>query len=331
MIDKDILFEDLMSRYISDSISDEDKTTLFSLVEESELYRKEYNKMVKLYALLQVSDFEAQKDLRYASLKKRLWTSAKNKDKRRWLIYTRKAVAVVLLFITVSLGSIAIYEELNNSGDSLYSETVVPLGSQTEITLPDGSTVVLNSGSILKYPLSYGRKERSVYLEGEGYFEVSENKEKTFKVHTKDMKIEVTGTVFNIRSYPEAQSAEISLINGGVDVSTDNKYIRLSPNEKAIYNRETGLLHSESTESYKSAMWTTGRLSFVNTSFTEILKDIERKYNVKIRIESDKVAKEYFSGCIDLKMSLREVFNFIDVDKKYQFEISGSTILLKDR
>ena len=63
----------------------------------------------------------------------------------------------------------------------------------------------------------------------------------------------------------------------------------------------------------------------------DILKDIERKYNVKIWVESDKVANEYFTGSINLTMSLQEVFNFIDVDKKYRFEQSGSVIMLKDR
>ena len=69
----------------------------------------------------------------------------------------------------------------------------------------------------------------------------------------------------------------------------------------------------------------------MNASFLDILKDIERKYNVKIRVESDKVANEYFTGSINLTMSLQEVFNFIDVDKKYRFEQSGSVIMLKDR
>ena len=69
----------------------------------------------------------------------------------------------------------------------------------------------------------------------------------------------------------------------------------------------------------------------MNTSFAEILKDIERKYNVKIHVESDKVEKEYFSGSINLEMSLQEVFNFIDVDKKYRFEVSGGVISVKDR
>lgn len=154
---------------------------------------------------------------------------------------------------------------------------------------------------------------------------------KVFQVYAGGMQVKVTGTVFNIRSYSEDHSTEISLINGGVDVFANNKFVHLKPDEKAVYDRNTGNLYSEATDSYKSSLWTTGRLSFVHTSLVEILKEIERKYNVKIHVGSTKVEKEYFSGSIDLGMSLQEVFHFIDVDKKYYFEISGNIILMGDR
>lgn len=331
MQDNDILFDSLMNEYISGSITDVGKATLFALLEESDLYRKQYDEMAKLYALLHIPMLEGRKETEYMRLKERLHLTSASLPRRRWLIYARNVAAVFLLLVSVSVGSIFTYNELDRSGEQLFNEMTVPFGSQTKVLLPDGSTVVLNSGSVLKYPLSYGKKERNVYLVGEGYFEVAKDKERVFQVYAGDMKIKVTGTVFNVRSYPEDHLTEISLIKGGVDVYANNKYLSLKPDERAIYNRETEQLFSETTESYKSALWTTGRLSFVNTSFIEILKDIERKYNVKIHVQSSKAEKEYFSGSINLDMSLQEVFNFIDVDKKYRFEVSGSTILLKDR
>lgn len=331
MQDNDILFDSLMNEYISGSITDEGKATLFALLEESDLYRKQYDEMAKLYALLHIPMLEGRKETEYMRLKERLHLTSASLPRRRWLIYARNVAAVFLLLVSVSVGSIFTYNELDRSGEQLFNEMTVPFGSQTKVLLPDGSTAVLNSGSVLKYPLSYGKKERNVYLVGEGYFEVAKDKERVFQVYAGDMKIKVTGTVFNVRSYPEDHLTEISLIKGGVDVYANNKYLSLKPDERAIYNRETEQLFSETTESYKSALWTTGRLSFVNTSFIEILKDIERKYNVKIHVQSSKAEKEYFSGSINLDMSLQEVFNFIDVDKKYRFEVSGSTILLKDR
>ena len=331
MQDKDILFENLMNEYISGSILDENKVILFSLLEESDLYKKQYDDMVKLYALLYIPTFESQKEIRYAYLKKRLHLATGVTVWRRLFIYTRNIAAVLLLMVTVSIGSIFTYNELDESGEQLYNETTVPFGSQTKILLPDGSVVILNSGSVLKYPLSYGKRERNVYLEGEGYFEVAKDAKKVFQVCTGGMQVKVTGTVFNIRSYSEDHSTEISLINGGVDVFANNKYVCLKPDEKAVYDRNTGNLYSEVTDSYKSSLWTTGRLSFVHTSLVKILKEIERRYNVKIHVESTKVEQEYFSGSIDLKMSLQEVFHFIDMDKKYYFEIRENIILLKDR
>lgn len=330
MQNKDLLFENLMNEYISGSITDEGKVVLFALVEESDLYKKQFSERVKLYALLHIPFFETQKETKYTHLKERLQTPD-SLLRRRWFMYARNIAAVLLLMVTVSVGSIFTYNELDQSGEQLFNEMTVPFGSQTKVLLPDGSIAVLNSGSVLKYPLSYGKKERNVYLVGEGYFEVAKDKEKIFQVYAGDMKIKVTGTVFNVRSYPNDLSTEVSLINGGVDVFANNKHLRLKPDEKAIYNHETGRLYSEDTKSYKSALWTTGRLSFVDVSFIELLKDIERKYNVKIHLKSSKAEKEYFSGSINLDMSLQEVFNFIDVDKKYRFESSGSVITLKDR
>ena len=162
MQDKDILFEELMSNYISGSITDKEKVSLFALVEESDLYRERYNEMVKLYALLHVPAFESQKETQYTHLKERLHITSGATLRRRWFIYVRNVAAVLLLMVSVSIGSIFTYNELDESGEQLYNEMTVPLGSQTKVVLPDGSTVVLNSGSVVKYPLSYGKKERNV-------------------------------------------------------------------------------------------------------------------------------------------------------------------------
>ena len=89
MQDKDILFENLMNEYIVGSITDENKGILFSLVEKSELYRKQYDEMVKLYALLHVPAFEAQKDSKYTNLKERLHVSSGMTVGRKWVIYAR--------------------------------------------------------------------------------------------------------------------------------------------------------------------------------------------------------------------------------------------------
>lgn len=207
MQDNDILFDSLMNEYISGSITDEGKATLFALVEESDLYRKQYDEIVKLYVLLHVPMLEGRKETEYMRLKERLHLTSASLPKRRWLIYARNVAAVFLLLVSVSVGSIFTYNELDRSGEQLFNEMTVPFGSQTKVLLPDSSTAVLNSGSVLKYPLSYGKKERNVYLVGEGYFEVAKDKEKVFQVYAGDMK--VNGTKFNLRHYQDDHLPEV--------------------------------------------------------------------------------------------------------------------------
>ena len=333
MQEKDTLFENWMDEYLSGSISDKDKASLFSLIQESERYTKEYNDRIKLYALLHVPAFEAQKEQKVISLKNKLEARSAHTGKTiNWTFYIRSAAAVVLLMVIASWGTVTFYRHQILANDSArYYETVVPLGSQTKLILPDGSVAILNSGSILKYTLSFGKKERNVHLKGEGYFEVVKDPSKVFRVEVEDLKIEVTGTKFNVRSYLENHSVEVDLIEGGVDLITPDKHLSLLPDEKAIYNQTSGELDKVSVDAYKAALWTTGKLSFVNTSFAHILKDIERKYNVKIHIESELVQNEFFSGTINLNMPLENVFNFIDVDNKYVFERSGDVVILKNR
>lgn len=331
MDDKDKRFEDLMEGYMAGTISDADRSTLFSLIRSSDTYETRYKSVARLYALSHVPLFEAREKEAYANLSRKLGFGATPQVRMGGLAIFRYVAAAVLLLATVSAGSIYMYKHLSVNKLMAYQETEVPLGSQAKIMLPDSSVVILNSGSVLKYPLSFGAKERSVYLAGEGYFEITKDQAKPFYVQAGEIKVKVLGTTFNVHSYLEDHTVEVDLIKGGVEVIATNENIFLSPDEKAIYDRLSGKLQKKTVEASKSALWTTGKLSFVNASFLDILKEIERRFNVKIQVNSTYAKEEFFSGSINLSMSLQEIFNFIDVDKKYQFEERAGVILLFDR
>src|SRR5690606_24289275 len=114
----------------------------------------------------------------------------------------------------------------------------VPYGKRFNLILSDGTMVYLNSGTSIKYPVKFPNKgNRQVYLSGEAFFEVTENKEKPFIVATDDgMKVKVLGTSFNVKSYPEDGNIETTLIKGKVRNMEQNlsKEVDLSPSEKAI-------------------------------------------------------------------------------------------------
>lgn len=332
ILEKTTQLDDLITEFITDSISDERKDLLFSLVRQHPECRKQFDEAVKLKGLIHVQSFENQKYLQYANLKSRLHFVQKAGRSRRWLSVFKYVAAAIALIIFVSLGSVLTYKKVSEPKAMAMNETTVPYGSSVKIQLPDGTSVVLNSGSIIKYPQAFGKKERNVYLVGEGYFEVAKDESKPFQVFAGDMKVKVTGTKFNLRHYMNDDITEVDLMEGSVDVSVGERLINLSPNEKAVYNRKDRSFFKEGSQARKASAWTENRLSFVNNSLIEILKAIERKYNVTIRVESPKASLEYFSGSIDMGMTLDEVFDFIDVDDKYTFEPHGKNVyILKDK
>ena len=97
------------------------------------------------------------------------------------------------------------------------------------------------------------------------------------------------------------------------------------------YNKESETIKIDKVDALRSAQWTVGRLIFVNASLIDIIKDIERKYNVRIVIQSKFMQDEIFSGSISTKLSIDEVLDYIDVDDKYDWKRSGDTITITDK
>ena len=169
---------------------------------------------------------------------------------------------------------------------------------------------------------------------GEGYFEVQKNPEKPFIVHADDINVKVLGTVFNVRSYPEDSEIEVSLIKGRVNVfsaSETRDNVILAPDEQLTYDKRSGKMKHHHVDALQTSQWTTGRLSFVNASVPEIMKAIERKYDVRIVIHSKYLDKEVFSGSISPKLTVEEILDYMDVDNKYSWSRSGNVITITDK
>ncbi len=347
MQDKDQLFEVLLKKYFAKEISCNDRELLFSMIMESVHYKELYEATAKLKTYQHVTSMESRKGEKYNELIKRIDTEPKSK--KLWFVLGRVA-AVVVLVISTSIGSVYLYKtyiDKTGTDEIAMLETSTPLGGESKILLPDGSVAWLNAKSELKYSISFGKNDRKLYLSGEAYFEVSKNKELPFIVSTEDMEVTATGTVFNVRAYLEDDQTEVQLIEGGVDVLAAKQVYHLKPNEKVVYVKTTQkamkLGEKEvydkiakkvvegQNETHDPTQWTQGKLSFDRASLSEIIKDIERKFNVTIRIESEQLKSEYFMGTINMDLSLDDVLRFIDVDKKYEIERQGDTIVIRDK
>lgn len=332
MLDKTRQFRELMMRYLSGNISDSDERFFLDILHSDPKYKIIYTEMAKTMAISQYHILESKKTANYKYLLRLISNGLLLNRQPNPLQYFLRIAAIVLFVLSTSISTYYIYTGYNSKENILSYQTVVPFGSQTKIILPDGTIACLNSGSTLKYNNSYGNKNRTVYLTGEGYFDVHKNPKKPFLVYANDIQIKVLGTVFNVQSYINDQTVEVNLLKGKVDITLNSSgksgNLTLKPNEKMIYNKKTNTIYSYKTDASKSVQWTIGKLCFSDASFFEIAKQLERRYDVKILIESDKVKNERFSGTLDTKEPLEKVLNHIDVDKKFLKTYNGKTVLI---
>ena len=227
--------------------------------------------------------------------------------------------AVVAIIIAV--GCISYWQGEVNVKDTFADISVeAPLGSKTKLYLPDGTLVWLNAGSRMTYSQGFGVDNRKVELEGEGYFEVKRNEKIPFFVKTKDLQLQVLGTKFNFRDYPEDHEVVVSLLEGKVGLNNllrEEKEAVLSPDERAVLNKANGLLTVESVTASNASQWTDGYLFFDEELLPDIAKELERSYNVKIHIANDSLKTfRFYGNFVRREQNIQEVLEALASTEK---------------
>lgn len=264
------------------------------------------------------------------------------------------AAAVLIAFLTGTF----VYTYLTNKyavHSLVYNEIVVPLGAKSQVTLSDGTKVWLNAGSKLRYPMQFGKLNREVYLEGEGFFDVTHNKDKLFLVRTSDITIKVYGTQFNVKSYPDENKVSTTLVKGSVAIETrGNKKppTYLKPNQTAIFYKTGIAIPPESLPRPKAAVkqesvqandivvahevdpapvtsWKDKRWVIDSEELGKLAIILERRYNVKITIEDGDLKNYKFSGILT-EETFEQVLKIIQLSAPIQFSIDHNHVIIKE-
>lgn len=214
----------------------------------------------------------------------------------------------------------------------IFNTLLVPYGKRKEIILSDGTKVWLNSGSKLVFPAYFSKNKREVYLEGEAIFEVSHNKMKPFFVKATNYNVQVLGTVFNISNYKEDEVIQTVLKSGSIQINYKNNHLfsatstmKITPNTLAIYNKNDKKVNVENVNTEKYFSWREGVFIFKNDSLAVIMKKLSRYYDLDIIINDKVLAKQTFSGYLDVKEDIRAVMQTIKAAETSKFNYKITT------
>lgn len=307
--------KDILYKYFDGQASDEEKEMIHDWLESSPSNMETY--------LAERELFDAT-----ILLTEPITVSINSKQSNRWrtfLLEFSKIAAIALIAIMIGT---YIYNDKLDELSSQVNIVKVPSGQRVNITLPDGSTVWLNARSELRYP-SVFKGDRNVSLKGEGYFEVVKDNGKSFTVKTDKCDVEVLGTKFNVEAYDGEFTT--SLIEGSVKI-VDNKDERnaviLEPNNKATL--KDGKIDISAIKDYDTYRWKEGLICFKNTSFTELMKRLEKYYGTRIVIKNKDIDKYVCSGKFRISDGIDMALRILQKDAKYTFERDeDSTIYIR--
>lgn len=198
------------------------------------------------------------------------------------------AASVVLLAVgSYYLVSDIIEDRYSAKASIFCTETAAP-GQIRRISLPDGTAVTLNVASTLRYNGTFGKKIREVWLSGEAYFDVAEDMACPFCIYSDNLEIHVTGTSFNVKSYPEDCQTSVTVVSGNVGVSYADGEVtmKLYADDRIVIDKSDNSVVRSNTDTGNELSWLDKALVFDNLPLSEAVKMLKRYYGCDISLDN---------------------------------------------
>lgn len=226
------------------------------------------------------------------------------------------------------------YNKGYRSGKLIYNQLSIPNGKKFDLVLSDGTKVFLNSGSSIKFPVQFlPGQNREVTLTGEAYFEVKKDSIDPFIVHMADLKVRVLGTEFNLSSYPEDNQITTVLVQGSVGLYNGDVYAPatttyMKPGFRGVYDHSGGNIAIDEVDTDLYTGWKSGKLAFRGVQFKNIVKKLERIYNVSIVNNNKELGEQYFSASFDKDDPMEQIFASFRTSYRFTYTIENEKITI---
>lgn len=255
--------------------------------------------------------------------------SQKGSFKKNFSLIGMKVAAILIVALLIT-SIIWINKQSQTKQENITQNILAPYGTKAKLTLPDGSTVWLNSGTKIFFPKKFG-KERRIELKGEAFFDVVKNG-KPFLVNTTHGLIKVLGTAFDVKSY-DNDNFQTTLIRGSIKLQSHdiNQGVILKPGQQATFDKNKNIcVNQVDTELYTS--WKDGKLIFYHEPLCSVIKKLERNYNVKIVLKDKKIENLEFSGIIE-KEPFSEILQLLAKTSsiKYTYDTQNQTFIINSK
>ena len=324
-----IVDENILIKYLDGTLTDEECTRVDDWVAKS----TENEKLLEqVYFTLQVTDRlrvmeSVDPEMALVRFKSRVRKQNKKVSFRRSLQFMQRVAAI--LFIPVLVLSAYFFMQTGKEKVRMVEVRTNP-GVVSTFELPDGSKVWVNSDSRLSYGSRFNQKERVLSLEGEAYFEVTPDKDRPFIVETDELAVRALGTSFNVKSYEEEKDVSTVLMTGKVEVTSDYDRLVLNPNERIVFNKQTGHMEKSTVENTGDYInWKYNALTFNGETFENIVHTLERYYNTRIVFESETLKKYRFTGTPG-NTSLESILQILSLTSPLSYEVRDSMIILRE-
>lgn len=336
-------FEELFEGYLQNNLSDAEQQQMMEIIQQGthdDFLKEKIHDMLKRDSVTEVIDKKQGDDiLKYILSKPESESKVVNLNPRRSRrkIILQSLFAAASIIVLIALGNTFFFKEKTSLSipevkpAAIVENTSVDFSGKQLVHLPDGSTVLLNDNSSLKYDQkSFNNATREVTLTGEAYFDIKHNKAKPFIVHTGKIQTKVLGTAFNINAQNSSDNIEVTVARGKVQVGDTQKiYGVITPNQQIKVNKSTLNFEQNTISAAVVTEWKSNYLILDDINMNEAVSLISQKYKVSILISNEKIKNCRITASFLNEEDLDHVLKVISsvIETEYHYNKAGTVVL----
>jgi len=317
-----------LSKFFAGELKPEEKASLLASLHNDQEALDEAAKLKNTWATAQLA--EAADDKKKAQ---KGWKNFHAKtNKHKYFILPRWHVAVAALLAACIIVAATLFFNTNKPTQVAYNTLIVPAGQYAQLTLADGSEIWLNSRSKLTYPERFTSAIRKVELEGEGLFHVAADTKRPFVVKTETLDVVATGTQFNVSAYHDDEYVATTLIEGIVKLLSPDKNINyaMKTGHIAFYDKSTRRVTTQNADVNMQTSWTHGEYQFREMTLDNLVKRIERYYDITFVFYDEALKQRKFTGTFYNRQSVETILKVIEASTNMQYTVENNIVQIKN-